>query len=140
MKRGILVSPFVLLALIVSSGPATAVTHYTVTDLGTLGGNSTTAYAVNASGKVVGYATTLDGDTHAFLWENGVMQDLGTFGGPDSALGRRFLARVREEVQRSALPHVAENTSIEFAILGGDAGFIGAAGVARLDHLQQSRR
>ena len=63
-----------------------------------------------------------------------------TFGGPDTALGRRFLARVREDVQRLALPHVAENTSIEFAILGGDAGFIGAAGVARLDHLRLSRR
>jgi glucokinase len=63
-----------------------------------------------------------------------------TFGGPDTALGRRFLARVREEVQRRALAPVAEKTSIEFAVLGGDAGFIGAAGVARLDYLRLSRR
>jgi glucokinase len=59
-----------------------------------------------------------------------------TFGGPGSELGRRFLARVREEVRRLARPHLAEKTAIEFATLGGDAGYIGAAGVARLAHLR----
>ena len=60
-----------------------------------------------------------------------------TFGGPGSDLGRRFLARIREEVRRLARPHQAEKTAIEFSTLGGDAGYIGAAGVARLAHLQQ---
>ncbi|MEN6451132.1 MAG: ROK family protein [Thermoguttaceae bacterium] len=62
-----------------------------------------------------------------------------TFGGPGNPLGRRFLDRVRDEVQQLALPHIARNTSIDFATLGGDAGFIGAAGVARLDWIQQKR-
>jgi glucokinase len=56
-----------------------------------------------------------------------------TFGGQESPLGRRFLDRVREEVRRRALPHVARRTSIDLASLGGDAGVIGAAGVARQD-------
>ncbi|MCE5267736.1 MAG: ROK family protein [Planctomycetaceae bacterium] len=60
-----------------------------------------------------------------------------TFGGHETALGRRFLEHVREEVQRLALPQVARATSIDFATLGGDAGFIGAAGVARLEWLQK---
>jgi len=57
-----------------------------------------------------------------------------TFGGAESPLGRRFLERVREEVRRRALPIPAQKTSIEFAQLGGDAGYIGAAGLARLEH------
>ena len=62
-----------------------------------------------------------------------------TFGGPESPLGRRFLDRVREEVRRLARPVLARETVIDFATLGGDAGFIGAAGVARLEYLKQIR-
>jgi len=58
-----------------------------------------------------------------------------TFGGNGSELGRRFLARVREEVHRRAFQLLAERTPIEFAELGGDAGYIGAAGIARRDYL-----
>ena len=57
-----------------------------------------------------------------------------TFGGHESALGRRFLARVQEEVRRRAFRTLAERTIIDFAVLGADAGFIGAAGLARLEH------
>ena len=53
------------------------------------------------------------------------------FGGSESELGRRFLARVREEVGRRAFPLLAERTAIEFAALGGDAAVLGAAGLAR---------
>jgi glucokinase len=60
-----------------------------------------------------------------------------TFGGPDAVLGRRFLQRVREEVRRRAFPVLAQRTVIDFASLGGDAGFIGAAGLARLAHRQK---
>jgi probable HAF family extracellular repeat protein len=37
-------------------------------DLGTLGGSSSAATAVNESGQVVGWATTASGGTHAFSW------------------------------------------------------------------------
>ena len=56
----------------------------TTTDLGTLGGTGSVAYAINESGQVVGGADTAEGREHAFLWQNGVMQDLGTFGGERS--------------------------------------------------------
>ena len=59
-----------------------------------------------------------------------------TFGGNDGELGRRFLARIQEEVQRRAFPVLAERTAIDFASLGGDAGYIGAAGIARAEHLK----
>ncbi len=53
------------------------------------------------------------------------------FGGTDSPIGQRFLDRIRSETKRLCLPVVAEKLTIDFASLGGDAGFIGAAGIAR---------
>lgn len=57
-----------------------------------------------------------------------------TFGQHETATGRAFLDRVKQEVRERALPTLAEKTAIDFARLGGDAGFIGAAGLARRDH------
>ena len=50
--------------------------------LGTLGGTSSGARGINASGQVVGWAE-LTGNTaqHAFPWQNGRMTDLGTLSG-----------------------------------------------------------
>jgi probable HAF family extracellular repeat protein len=61
--------------------------HYTVTDLGTLGGTSSYAVAINNKGWAGG-AANLPGDTaqHAVVWRKGLKIDLGTFGGPNSAL------------------------------------------------------
>jgi probable HAF family extracellular repeat protein len=68
-----------------------------VIDLGTVqGGNESLAASVNSSAQVVGFSDnnipedvsiSLAGfptQTRAFLWKNGVMQDLGTLGGTDS--------------------------------------------------------
>lgn len=54
-----------------------------------------------------------------------------TFGGNQTELGRQFLARIQAEVRQRAFPVIAERISIEFATLGGNAGFIGVAGLAR---------
>jgi probable HAF family extracellular repeat protein len=67
-------------------------------NLGTFGGDESLAWSVNDQGQVVGFATNTIPDqfagavsfgysatqTHAFLWQNGRMHDLGTLGGPDS--------------------------------------------------------
>ena len=55
-----------------------------------------------------------------------------TFGRNESELGRRFLQEIRNEVKKRAFPIPAAKTIIDFAKLGGDAGYIGAAGCARL--------
>jgi len=54
-----------------------------------------------------------------------------TFGGKKSPLGQRFLTQVTQEVKSRAFPAIADNVLIDFAALGADAGYIGAAGLAR---------
>jgi len=73
-----------------------------VTDLGTLrGGTESLAFAINDRSQVAGFGNNdvedpwgffyFDGDafqtqTHSFIWQHGVMTDIGTLGGPDAVL------------------------------------------------------
>ncbi len=54
-----------------------------------------------------------------------------TFGKNETELGRAFKAQVQRTVNLGAYQVLADNTVIEYAQLGGDAGYIGAAGIAR---------
>jgi glucokinase len=55
------------------------------------------------------------------------------FGGKDCVVGSRFLKRIEHSFQSRSFEYVASGTKIEFATLGGDAGYLGAAGIARMD-------
>jgi glucokinase len=57
--------------------------------------------------------------------------DLILFAGGMIAAGEKFLNDIRADIKEMAFPIPAARTRIEFAQLGGDAGFIGAAGCAR---------
>jgi probable HAF family extracellular repeat protein len=66
-----------------------------ITDLGTLeGGYESAAFNVNSRGQVAGVSQNLVPDEfnflgtqqRTFLWQDGVMQDLGTLGGPDAGI------------------------------------------------------
>jgi probable HAF family extracellular repeat protein len=50
-----------------------------MSDLHTLGGTNSAALGINAHGQVVG-ASAHPVNNHAFLWDQGVMTDLGTLG------------------------------------------------------------
>jgi probable HAF family extracellular repeat protein len=49
-----------------------------LTDLGDLGHGGTFPFAINERGQVVGYAASGPNSHHAFLWNRGMMSDLGT--------------------------------------------------------------
>jgi probable HAF family extracellular repeat protein len=51
-------------------------------DLGTLGGQTSMAFGMNNRGEVVGQSQAADGSTHAFVYRDGEMIELG--GGPDT--------------------------------------------------------
>ena len=78
--------------LLAALAAAQNVPHYTVTDLGTLGGTYSYAYGVNSAGWVSGGAAIkaqTDGlGQTAFLWYGpGQMVNLGTLGGANSSAG-----------------------------------------------------
>ena len=60
-----------------------------------------------------------------------------TFGGNETPLGQRFLEQVRKEVAQRSFKAIAAHVTIDLAVLGGDAGFIGAAGLAREEYLRR---
>lgn len=57
--------------------------------------------------------------------------DIVLFGGGMIAAGQGFLDLIRADIESLAFPIPAAKTRVMYAELGGDAGFIGAAGCAR---------
>jgi probable HAF family extracellular repeat protein len=82
-----------------SAQHATVFVHRRLIDLGTLGGYESGAQFIDAGGQVAGISsnTTIDPfpndnfripfgtEMRGFVWRNGVMRDLGTLGGSDTA-------------------------------------------------------
>jgi glucokinase len=61
------------------------------------------------------------------------------FGGMQTQIGRNFLESVVRQVKTATFPAVAKNLKIVYAQLGSDAGFVGAAGLARRGLLSGSQ-
>jgi probable HAF family extracellular repeat protein len=59
-----------------------------ITELGTLGGDTSSGGWISETGAVFGQSTTTEGLTHAFVWRNGRMRDLGTLGGASTWIRR----------------------------------------------------
>jgi probable HAF family extracellular repeat protein len=70
-----------------NNGHAVLYSNGQLTDLGTLGGRSSSASGINDAGQVTGVADTADGVQHAFLYATGQMIDIG------SALGGTIATR-----------------------------------------------
>jgi glucokinase len=58
--------------------------------------------------------------------------DIVLFSGGMIAAGLPFLEDIRADINAMAFPTLARSVRVEYAELGGDAGFIGAAGCARM--------
>lgn len=91
-----------------------------VIDLGTLGGISSNATAINAHGVVVGTSLTLSGAPHAFVRQPGTgMQDLGTLGGLFSSAND---INAHDQVVGSSAPAV--NTPLRAFLWSVDQGMM----------------
>ncbi|KAA5539330.1 ROK family protein [Roseiconus nitratireducens] len=58
------------------------------------------------------------------------------FGGSECPIGQRFLDGIKNEFKHRTFENVYEGTSIGFASLGADAGYLGVAGYARKQTLK----
>ena len=58
-----------------------------------------------------------------------------TFGGAGHPLGEQFLQEIRTHLDKRLLDVLRGKITVAFADLGGDAGFVGAAGLARQDRI-----
>jgi probable HAF family extracellular repeat protein len=117
-----------------------------IANLGTLGGDESLAVDVKDHGLIVGFSSNSVPDpvsmfgfatqTRPFIWQNGVMQDLGTLGGPD---GAAFLMNVHGQIigqyQLNSTPNAttgiptqgpilwqANGTAVDLGTLGGTLG------------------
>jgi probable HAF family extracellular repeat protein len=80
--------PLSILLIVVGCGLvlASEQTQYNITDLPSLGGINSRANSINNRGWLAGYSNlAANTSRHAALWRDGMLTDLGTLGGPNSA-------------------------------------------------------
>ncbi|MET7831242.1 hypothetical protein ABZS44_00260 [Micromonospora sediminicola] len=114
-----------------------------IEDLGTLGGHTSQAQAIDERGRIVGTAEAADGSSHAVAWVDGKIQDLGLTGGifsiafdtagdrivgvyhvTDSFTGRRAFVRTgNTEVTIDAPPGASAAAVNEAGTVTGTYGF-----------------
>src|SRR2546425_8094648 len=109
------------LAAIFSPGALASESSVVVRDLGTLGGTSASAQAVNASGQVVGYSDVPgDASVHAFSWTQAAgMTDLGTLGGSHS-----YARAVNESGEVAGFSRAAGDSAFHPFLWGQAGGMI----------------
>ena len=80
--RGVTLCSLAACSAFVSTNRARAAIEFTITDLGTLGSPYVQSIptSINNSGQVVGWCKTNGSILEPFLYSNGVMTDLGSFG------------------------------------------------------------
>lgn len=100
-NKSIFITLLVLIAALALPIQLAAQTHtqYTLTFVGNFGGSFSSSDGLNGGGSVAG-KSFLTGDTalHAFLWRKGLLSDLGTLGGPNSAASEGPMINDSEQV------------------------------------------
>jgi glucokinase len=71
---------------------------------------------------------------HTIDPESVVIGGAMTFGGDGHPLGERFISRIRAVAIPRMIESLRDKIHIDFAALGSDAGYIGAAGLARREY------
>lgn len=110
---------------------------WTLTDIGTLGGSETFADSINDLGQVVGMSRLAgDSDTHAFFYNNGVMQDLAPINSGDirasfrvglNNVGRIVSGVVVGDAYYPTIYNLQSGQTTTLGSLGSTSGFTGVA-------------
>ncbi|GLQ89174.1 hypothetical protein [Dyella flagellata] len=141
MSRIMLTAAVCMAGLLAELPMTAAADHYQVRTLGSLGGTSSSGSSINRFGLVSGNSN-LPGDQtqHAALWLSGSAFDLGTLGGPNSAIAwpvkndYGVLVGIAETAQMDPL---GENWSCYiFFATGNPSGHICRGFVWRWGHMQ----
>ncbi len=111
--------------LLATDQPVTALAIYQAAEAGDPLARS--IVSETARWLAIGIVTLLHTIDPALVVLGGAMD----FGGHESPLGREFLDTINKQVVARTFPVIAEQVTIDFASLGGDAGYIGAAGLGR---------
>ncbi len=127
-------------AIVLTSVGLWAAGSYSITDLGTLGGERTSAMGINNRGDVVGFSQSAKGENRAFLYTGGSLVDLGTLGGAESLAYRIsdngvVVGRAQDSAGRfHAFVTTTNGNAIELTMLDprADGDFGMATGVNRL--------
>jgi probable HAF family extracellular repeat protein len=82
-------------------------------DLGTLGGGMAQPAAINDHGVIVGVSATLDNALHGFVWQDGVLTDIGLPDHPDAAIDivRTELAGINDDGLAVGYAYAADGTT-----------------------------
>jgi probable HAF family extracellular repeat protein len=123
MKAFSLKQSIVAALLCATAAPVLGVQTYLITDLGSLGGGSATASAINDSNQVAGTSTLASGGFDAFLYSGGVMHDLGDLGGDSSGLAVNNIGHVAGYVTGTSIYHPFLFRNGTLTDLGIPAGF-----------------
>ncbi len=108
--------------IILAAFPVTAGTIYSITGLGTLGGGTSVAYAIDAAGRAAGGARTPNQEDHAFLWAGGMTDLSGTWGQANGISSRGVVGTVYTDLGARAMLWQGGVTTM-LGALGGAASY-----------------
>jgi probable HAF family extracellular repeat protein len=123
MKKLLMIGSIVLLPFVTKTQDQ----NYYLIDLGILGGSGyaySVATGINNLGQVVGHTTTSGNVLHAFLYQNGSMQDLGNLGGNYDSLA----FGINDAGQIVGYAAISGNTQHAFLYSNGSMQDIGTLG------------
>ena len=101
-----------------------------------LEGDALANTVISAAARYLGIAIT--SLAHAIDPQAVLLGGAMNFGGSESEIGSNFLDTIRTYVQEHAMEVIGDNLLVDFATLGSDAGFIGAAGLAKQAFFDQA--